>query len=121
MWQRTYGGPGVEYACGGRGVMQTSDGGFVVEGTTDSYGAGSRCVWLLLLDPNGVISPSCTLGKSQSPNISNSKLTASPAGSALVARSIFIADPTVAPYASALATATRCSDYGWNTNQRCET
>jgi hypothetical protein len=51
-WARTYGGAGVEQAYS---VHQTSDGGFVVAGSTSSSGAGSSDAWLIRLDPSGQI------------------------------------------------------------------
>lgn len=50
MWTRTYGGPRDE--CG-YGVQQTSDGGFIVVGSTGSYGAGGSDIYLVRTDANG--------------------------------------------------------------------
>jgi len=50
LWTRTYGGPETEY---GRSVQQTSDGGYIVSGNTNSWGAGNADVWLLKTDANG--------------------------------------------------------------------
>ena len=49
-WAKTYGGSGLEYICS---VQQTSDGGFVVGGQTESFGAGGNDVWVLKLDSDG--------------------------------------------------------------------
>jgi predicted secreted protein len=46
LWTRTYGGSDYD---GGYSVQQTSDGGFIVAGVTDSFGAGSADVWLIRL------------------------------------------------------------------------
>jgi hypothetical protein len=51
-WARTYGGSGVEQAFS---VHQTSDGGFIVAGSTSSSGAGGNDAWLIKLDPSGQI------------------------------------------------------------------
>jgi hypothetical protein len=49
-WQKTYGGTSDEYAyC----IRQTPYGGYIVAGTTDSFGAGGDDVWVLKLDPTG--------------------------------------------------------------------
>lgn len=50
VWSRQYGGTGDDWA---RDIQQTSDGGFVVVGRTDSRGAGQDDVYLLRLDQNG--------------------------------------------------------------------
>ncbi|GAF79018.1 unnamed protein product, partial [marine sediment metagenome] len=62
-WQRTYGGGDYDYA---RSIQQTSDGGYIVTGHTESFGAGRRDIWALKLDSTGDISPSC--GFMGSPN-----------------------------------------------------
>lgn len=53
LWTRTYGdgmggSPDVCYS-----VHQTSDGGFVLAGFTDSFGAGGNDAWLVRTDGNG--------------------------------------------------------------------
>ncbi len=44
IWTKTYGGIDSD---GGRSVMQTIDGGYMIGGNTESYGAGSNDVWLI--------------------------------------------------------------------------
>jgi PKD repeat protein len=49
-WMRTFGGNGYEYAYW---VMQTSDGGYIVTGNTESYGTGESDLWVVKTDQNG--------------------------------------------------------------------
>lgn len=50
IWTRALGG---EYDDCGNSVQQTQDGGYVVVGSTESYGAGYLDVWLVKTDANG--------------------------------------------------------------------
>jgi len=50
LWSRTYGGSGSDIC---KYAQQTSDGGYVVAGGTDSFGAGSKDFWLLKTDADG--------------------------------------------------------------------
>ncbi len=50
LWSKVYGGDGQEYGSSG---LQTSDGGFLFLGTTNSYGAGFDDVYLVKTDVNG--------------------------------------------------------------------
>ncbi|MFX1517309.1 MAG: hypothetical protein ACFFC6_13480 [Promethearchaeota archaeon] len=52
LWNRTYGGPENDKA---RTVIQTNDGGFLVVGSTFSYGNGGEDVWLIKTDSNGLV------------------------------------------------------------------
>ncbi|MHA2635190.1 MAG: InlB B-repeat-containing protein [bacterium JZ-2024 1] len=50
LWQKTYGGANWD---GADSIQQTSDGGYIVAGSTYSFGAGYRDIWVLKLDANG--------------------------------------------------------------------
>jgi hypothetical protein len=49
-WEKTYGGDGAERAFQ---VQETVDGGFIIAGETESYGAGGKDAWLIKTDSNG--------------------------------------------------------------------
>ena len=60
-WQKTYGGSGYDYATS---IQQTSDGGYIVAGTTNSFGAGDEDMCILKLDQTGAVSWQKTYGGS---------------------------------------------------------
>jgi hypothetical protein len=60
QWQKTYGGRIGDFASF---IQQTSDGGYIVAGTTYSFGAG-RYIWVLKLDANGDIGDCNIIGTS---------------------------------------------------------
>jgi hypothetical protein len=50
IWTKTFGGPLADV---GNSVKQTNDGGFIVAGTTSSFGAGGQDIYLIKTDENG--------------------------------------------------------------------
>lgn len=59
VWQRVLGGAGEDIAYK---VVQTTDGGFVLAGSTESFGAGGRDAWIVKLDAGGTLLWNRTLG-----------------------------------------------------------
>ena len=58
-WAKTFGGPGDEAA---HYAQQTLDGGYVIDGYTGSYGAGSYDILVIKLDPTGELEWAKTFG-----------------------------------------------------------
>jgi len=59
QWTKTIGGPAIE---NGSSLVQTSDGGYAIAGSTRSFGAGEVDVYVVKLDANGNLQWTRTIG-----------------------------------------------------------
>jgi len=59
QWTKTIGGPKYDY---GYSLIQTSDGGYAIAGTTYSFGAGREDVYVVKLDASGNLQWTKTIG-----------------------------------------------------------
>ena len=73
VWQKAFGGHGVNSAAS---VQQTSDGGYIMAGTTGEAGAGDTDGWLVKLDTSGNVMWEKTYGVSVSDATNSVKPTA---------------------------------------------
>lgn len=59
VWAKTYGGSNYEVAYG---MVQSDDGGFLLAGSTSSFGAGGNDAWLVKTDSSGYMEWNMTFG-----------------------------------------------------------
>ncbi len=64
-WTRVFGGTGHDRFSAGATIPKTSDGGNVIAGGTESFGAGDSDIWALKLDSSGGIEWQYTYGGSE--------------------------------------------------------
>jgi len=60
VWDKTYGGAGSDIGTGW--TVQTSDGGYAIEGDTESFGMGGSDAWLIKTDADGNVQWNKTYG-----------------------------------------------------------
>jgi uncharacterized delta-60 repeat protein len=71
-WQKAYGGSSEDKASS---IQQTADGGYIVAGHTQSFGAGSSDFWVLKLTSDGTVSWQKAYGSSSEDTASSIQQT----------------------------------------------
>ena len=104
-WQKTYGGTKGDTA---HSVQQTSDGGYIVAGSTSSFGAGGSDFWLLKLDEGGSI-PKCPLVGGSDATITDTSVVGTDTAIAGDDTSVTPADTGVTPSDTDCSIDTQCS------------
>lgn len=59
LWAKTFGGSGADYA---NAIQQTSDGGYIIIGSSTSFNWGDRNIYLIKINSNGALMWSETIG-----------------------------------------------------------
>lgn len=72
LWTKKYGGSGIDR---GEYFTETSDGGYLIVGSTESFGAGGSDVWIVKIDSLGNTEWTKTIGGPESDYGSYIKLT----------------------------------------------
>jgi len=107
-WARTAGGASADAVSS---MQQTTDGGYIVTGSTSSYGAGDVNVFLLKTDKDGYI-PDCGLVSSASPSVASPDLVTGTHNVSTSSPMMSTDSPDVSTSSLSLTTDVICSG-GW--------
>ncbi|MBA7706328.1 hypothetical protein ES703_115180 [subsurface metagenome] len=107
-WQKTYGGSEDEEV---NSFQQTSDGGYIAAGRTESFGAGENDFWILKLTSDGDIEWQKTYGESEGEGASSIQQTID--GGYIVAGSTHISDAACRDFNSLILKLSSTGDIEW--------
>jgi len=102
IWQKTYGGSNNDDAYS---IQQTSDGGYIVAGATNSFGIGNFDLWILKINADGTMSTSCTFINDIGVNAVNSSKTPANTNAVISSLSLTVENPEI-PGVNSMATDT---------------
>jgi uncharacterized delta-60 repeat protein len=84
QWQKTYGGTDYDSA---NSIQQTTDGGYIVAGVTESFGAGNFDLWVLKLDSNGNIT-GCSAERSSNATVNTTDVSGNDSSATVASTSV---------------------------------
>lgn len=107
-WQKAYGdlGTGNEDT---NGIIATADGGYIVAGKTDSFGAGSEDLWILKMDSDGAVGTAdCPVSNLTGTEVTNTAVTGVDTDAPRATYDGPTADTTVTPQSTSGEVDTQC-------------
>jgi uncharacterized delta-60 repeat protein len=104
LWQKSYGGADEDFAWS---IEEAADGGYIVAGSTMSFGAGGNDLWVLKLDPDGNITGCPTIADSKA-IIGDTNATGISTAASVMDTSVEPADTDVTPLDTDCSVETQC-------------
>jgi len=92
-WEKTYGGSDSDSPWS---IQQTLNGGYIVSGWTDSFGAGGRDLWVLKLNSNGEI-PGCNFMTTSNATVTDTSVSGVNTSITAQAYSSTVTDTSITP------------------------
>ena len=106
MWQKTYGFGGSNNEIA-ESIIQTSDGGYVIGGSTDSFGTANAGMLVLNISSNGNI-PDCDIIGTSNAIASDILVEEQDGGPSIQSPLVTVAETTVVPQDSSAKTSFAC-------------
>jgi hypothetical protein len=104
QWQKSYGGADDDEAYS---IQETADGGYIVAGLTESFGARWDDLWVSKLDPNGNITGCLTMAGSNAV-IGDTNIAGAITKASVVDTSIEPTNTNIAPLDTDCSVDTQC-------------
>lgn len=85
LWQKAFGGSNDERLVS---LIPATNGGYLLVGTTESFGPGGIDAWVLRVDSNGDLPPACSLEQAVSGRVLGSTASATSIASSVVSEAL---------------------------------